>query len=122
MWFKMGLEIINCSVYRALEAPQKERDNLSAVRCLAFIHLLSWTAMGFADDLQHADDLSRFTSLSKPQALIVWEILQKHGVLQLAQNGYSCRQWMIERGFLGVQEKDKTQEQRSNYKRPKNVF
>ena len=122
MWFKMGLEIINCAAYRALEAPQKERDNMSAVRCLAFIQILSWTAMGFADDLQRADDLSRFAPLSKPQALIVWGILQKHGVLQLAQNGYSCRQWMIERGFLGVQEKDKTRDQRSNYERPKNVF
>lgn len=100
MWFKMGLDILNCAVMRELRK-RTQKDNSSVFRELAFIYLLSITATGGANDLQDAADLARLVDTTPKQAQIVWDILIKHGVLRKGPQGYSARPWMIERGILG---------------------
>lgn len=100
MWFKMGLDILNCAVMRELRK-RTQKDNSSVFRELAFIYLLSITATGGANDLQDADDLARLVDTTPKQAQIVWDVCIKHGVLRKGPQGYSARPWMIERGILG---------------------
>ena len=100
MWFKMGLDILNCAVMRELRK-RTQKDNSSVFRELAFIYLLSITATGGANDLQDADDLARLVDTTPKQAQIVWDVCIKHGVLRQTPQGYSARPWMIERGILG---------------------
>lgn len=100
MWFKMGLDILNCAVMRELRK-RTQKDNSSVFRELAFIYLLSITATGGANDLQDAADLARLVDTTPKQAQIVWNVCIKHGVLRKGPQGYSARPWMIERGILG---------------------
>ena len=100
MWFKMGMDIMNCSVMRELGS-LVQKDNKFEYRKLAFIHLLSLTATGAANDLQNSSDLARIVDATPKQAQIVWDICIKHGVLRRGEYGYSATQWMIERNILG---------------------
>ena len=100
-WFKMGIEILNCPVMRELSRSQFERENCMAQRRIAFVHLLSITATGAANDIQDAADLARIVNTTQKQAQIVWDICIKHGVLRKGKYGYSAQEWMIERGILG---------------------
>ena len=66
--------------------------------CLA--DLCYYTLLGH-ENIQTAIDLSKLLNVGIKQAQIVWDILIKHGVLRKGPQGYSARQWMIERGILG---------------------
>ena len=101
MWFKMGLDILNCAIARELAQAVARSDSGGRLRQFAFIYLLSLTATGGANDLQDAADLARLVDTTPKQAQIVWDILIKHGVLRKGSQGYSARPWMIERGILG---------------------
>lgn len=112
MWFKMGLELLNGAIARELAQSANRRDSGGRLRVFAFISLLAMTATGFANDLQDASDLARLVDTTPRQAQIVWDVCIKHGVLRKVPNGYSARQWMIERGILGdVKRRGKTDEQ-----------
>lgn len=101
MWFKMGLEILNCAIARELACAVARSDSSGRLRQFAFIYLLSITATGGANDLQDAADLARLVDTTPKQAQIVWDVCIKHGVLRKGPQGYSARPWMIERGILG---------------------
>lgn len=101
MWFKMGLDILNCGFMRELKLPLFRGDNGQNCRIVACIYLLSITATGGASDLQDAADLARLVDTTPKQAQIVWDVCIKHGVLRKGPQGYSARPWMIERGILG---------------------
>lgn len=100
MWFKMGLDILNCGFMRELKLPLFRGDNGQNCRIVACIYLLSITATGGASDLQDAADLARLVDTTPKQAQIVWDVCIKHGVLRKGPQGYSARPWMIERGIL----------------------
>ena len=101
MWFKMGMDILNCAPLREMAMPRFERENCMVQREMAFIYLLSITATGGANDLQDAADFARLVDTTPKQAQIVWDVCIKHGVLRKGPQGYSARPWMIERGILG---------------------
>lgn len=101
MWFKMGLNILNCAIARELAQAVARSDSSGRLRQFAFIYLLSITATGGANDLQDAADLARLVDTTPKQAQIVWDVCIKHGVLRQTPQGYSARAWMIERGILG---------------------
>ena len=101
MWFKMGMDILNCAIMRELLTPMCVRDTSRDCRRIAFIYLLSITATGGANDLHDAADLARLVDTTPKQAKIVWDVCIKHGVLRKGPRGYSARPWMIERGILG---------------------
>lgn len=100
MWFKMGMDILNCAIMRELLTPMCVRDTSRDCRRIAFIYLLSITATGGANDLQDAADLALLVDTTPKQAQIVWDVCIKHGVLRKGPHGYSARPWMIERGIL----------------------
>lgn len=101
MWFKMGLDILNCAIARELAKAATRSDSSGRLRQFAFIYLLSITASGGANDIQDAADLARLVDTTLKQAQIVWDVCIKHGVLRKGPQGYSARAWMIERGILG---------------------
>lgn len=110
MWFKCGQEILQSAIMRDLSI-RHGRDNYKSGRKYTFILLLSETADDRADDLQDAADLARLVDTTPKQAQIVWDVCIKHNVLRKGPQGYSAKQWMIERGILG----DRTQwQQRQN--------
>lgn len=109
MWFKMGLDILNCAAMRELRKPLNAHECGYSYRQLAFVCLLSVTAAGSANDIRDASDLSRIVDTTPKQAQIMWDILLRHGVLRKGPMGYSARDWMIERGVLG----DATKRQRT---------
>ena len=112
MWFKMGMEIINDSAMRELSNQMYLKDTRQDNRRFAFISLLTMTAEGFAECILDASHLARIIDTTPRQAQIVWDVCIKHGVLRKVPNGYSARQWMIERGILGdVKRRGKTDEQ-----------
>ena len=112
MWFKMGMEIINDSAMRELSNQMYLKDTRQDNRRFAFISLLTMTAEGFAECILDASHLARIIDTTPKQAQIVWDVCIKHGVLRKVPNGYSARQWMIERGILGdVKRRGKTDEQ-----------
>ena len=86
---------------RELESAKRYKDNGGRLRKYTFIILLSETAEDRADDLQDAEDLARLVDTTPKQAQIVWDVCIKHNVLRLGANGYSAKEWMIERGILG---------------------
>ena len=77
---------------------------------MCFIDLCYYTLLGH-ENIQNVSDLARLTNIKQTQAQIVWDILIKHGVLRKGPQGYSARQWMIERGILGDINKRRRQEQ-----------
>lgn len=101
MWFKCGVEILNCAIMRDIEKRNSPKDNCGRWRKFTFILLLSETAEDRADDLQDAADLARLVDTTPRQAQIVWDVCIKHNVLRKGPNGYSAKAWMIERGILG---------------------
>lgn len=101
MWFKCGADILQNAIMRELGAGLYERDNFGKMRKYTFILLLSETAEDRADDLQDAEDLARLVDTTPKQAQIVWDVCIKHNVLRRGANGYSAKEWMIERGILG---------------------
>lgn len=101
MWFKMGMDILNCAPMREMAKPMCAHDSSRDCRRMALMFLLSITATGGANDLQDAADLARLVDTTPKQAQIVWDVCIKHGVLRKGPQGYSARPWMIERGILG---------------------
>lgn len=101
MWFKCGVDLLNCAMIRELNKPSFQRDNKGEVRILKLIMLLSETAEDRADDIQDAEDLARLVDTTQKQAQIVWDVCIKHNVLRRGPKGYSAKEWMIERGILG---------------------
>ena len=126
MWFKCGADMMNNVVMRDLSKPIMERDNYIKSRKFVFLFLLSETAEDRADDLQDAADLARLVDTTPKQAQIVWDVCIKHGVLRKGPNGYSAKQWMIERGILGDTRKwqrGETQGQNGHsWQQSKNIF
>lgn len=111
MWFKCGQELLQSTIMRDLFKAHYAKDKCGRVRQYINILLLSETAEDRADDLQDAADLARLVDTTLKQAQIVWDVLIKHNVLRKGSQGYSAKQWMIERGILG----DRTQwQQRQN--------
>ena len=111
MWFKCGQELLQSVIMRDLEKQYTIKDSSARRRKYTFILLLSETAEDRAEDLQDAADLARLVDTTSKQAQIVWDVCTKHNVLRKGPNGYSAKQWMIERGILG----DRTQwQQRQN--------
>lgn len=78
-----------------------------------FLQLLSETAEDRANDLQDADDLARLVDTTPKQAQIVWDVCIKHNVLRRGPQGYSAKQWMIERGIFGERAQRKEGEHES---------
>ena len=101
MWFRCSQELLQSAIMRDLFKAQKEKDNYGKLRKYTFILLLSETAEDRADDLQDADDLARFVDTTPKQAQIVWDVCIKHNVLRKGPQGFSAKEWMIERGILG---------------------
>lgn len=101
MWFKFSQELLQSAIMRELFKAQKEKDNYGKLRKYTFIVLLSETAEDRADDLQDADDFARLVDTTPKQAQIVWDVCIKHNVLRKGPQGYSAKEWMIERGILG---------------------
>ena len=127
MWFKCGQELLQSAIMRDLFKAQKERDNYGKLRKYTFILLLSETAEDRAEDLQDAADLARLVDTTPKQAQIVWDVCIKHNVLRKGPNGYSAKQWMIERGILGdrsqwQQRQNGGGDNRQHYTESKNSF
>jgi hypothetical protein len=126
MWFKCGQELLQSVIMRDLYKAQRERDNYGKLRKYTFILLLSETAEDRAEDLQDAADLARLVDTTPKQAQIVWDVCIKHGVLRKGPNGYSAKQWMLERGILGDTRKwqrNETQGQNGHsWQESKNIF
>lgn len=113
MWFKCGADMMNNIVMRDLSKPIMERDNYIKSRKFVFLFLLSETAEDRANDLQDADDLARLVDTTPKQAQIVWDVCIKHNVLRRGPQGYSAKQWMIERGIFGERAQRKEGEHES---------
>lgn len=127
MWFKCGVEMTQSAIMRELGAGLYERDNFGKSRKYTFIILLSETAEDRAEDLQDAADLARLVDTTPKQAQIVWDVCIKHNVLRKGPNGYSAKQWMIERGILGdrsqwQQRQNGGGDNRQHYTESKNSF
>lgn len=122
MWFKCGADIINCAIIREIICAKYKKDNKGRLRQLSFILLLSETAEDRADDLQDAEDLARLVDTTPKQAQIVWDVCIKHNVLRLGANGYSAKEWMIERGILGDTRKWKGDGGQRQPQESKNIF
>lgn len=91
-------------------------------RMFIFILILSETAEDRADDLQDAEDLARLVDTTPKQAQIVWDVCIKHNVLRRGANGYSAKEWMIERGILGDTRKWKGDGGQRQPQESKNIF
>ena len=101
MWFKCGQELLQSAIMRDLQKVYARKDSCGMYRKFYFIQLLSETAEDRADDLQDAEDLARLVDTTPKQAQIVWDVCIKHNVLRRGANGFSAKEWMIERGILG---------------------
>lgn len=126
MWFKCGQELLQSAIMRDLSI-RHGRDNYISGRRYSLIILLSETAEDRAEDLQDAADLARLVDTTPKQAQIVWDVCIKHNVLRKGPNGYSAKQWMIERGILGdrsqwQQRQNGGGDNRQHYTESKNSF
>ncbi|MBQ8037912.1 MAG: hypothetical protein IJ268_13055 [Proteobacteria bacterium] len=83
-----------------LQKPISPHDCNGQRRRMCLADLCYYTLLGH-ENIQTAIDLSKLLNVGIKQAQIVWDILIKHGVLRKGPQGYSARQWMIERGILG---------------------
>lgn len=101
MWFKMSQKIMKSVLMQDLTVPKFRGDRFGAERAFAVISLFCDTADGAADGLRDARDLSYLARISEKQAVIVWDTLKRHGVLQECNGGYSCTQWMRDAGIVG---------------------
>lgn len=110
MYFLFDENFMTGAVVQELQSPTSPHDCKGKNRRLCFIDLCYYTLLGH-ENIQNAIDLSRLTNITIKQAQIVWDILIKHGVLRKGPQGYSARQWMIERGILGDINKRRRQEQ-----------
>lgn len=110
MYFLFDENFMTGAVAQELQKPSRPHDNMGWQRRLCMIDLCYYTILGH-ENIQNASDLARLTNVKQTQAQIVWGILIKHGVLRKGPQGYSARQWMIERGILGDINKRRRQEQ-----------
>lgn len=101
MWFKMSQKIIDSVISQDLGKSMYNGDHCMHERLWGFATLLCKTADGAADSLRDARDLSYLARISEKQAVIVWDTLKRHGVLQECNGGYSCTQWMRDAGIVG---------------------
>lgn len=100
MYFLFSENLYESDVMRTLALPQSHKDSARNTRKLALIVLCYRTANG-TEYIQNPTDLAQLVDTTPKQAQIVWDILIKHGVLRKGPQGYSAREWMIERGILG---------------------
>ena len=108
----MGMDILRCAPIHELSEQINKNDSNRDRRRFAFISLLTMTAEGVAECILDTDHLARIIDTTPRQAQIVWDVCIKYGVLRKVPNGYSARQWMIERGILvDVKRRGKTDEQ-----------
>lgn len=100
MYFLFDENFMNSAIIRELMNPAYPHDSKGCFRRMCFVDLCYFTVAGH-ENIQDCTDLGKLLNTPQKQARIVWDILIKHGVLRKGPQGYSARQWMIERGILG---------------------
>ena len=104
VFFKMCDEILDSKPAQEL-AQKSPRDRFDSTRVLLFIKLLTY-ALSPSKQFVDAAALADFSGAPLKQAEKVWEVCRKHGVLRMADYGYTARAWMVENGYLGRSKSD----------------
>ena len=104
-FFKMSDEVLDTPCAIELSRGAHPRDNMGPTRMLLYIRILV-SALSPSKQFVNAEALALFMGAPQKQAEIVWNVCREHGVLRMAEYGFTARAWMVENGYLGRSKAD----------------